>query len=74
MNMSARTGSVHVQSLAIETADRHIGEARTINVAPRPHKTSTSHIMVAALGLGGVLTILWAGALLWLAGYLIGFW
>ena len=73
MNVSVRADRVHSKSLAFDSAQLSISKSG----APtgRAAETDRSSLLtMVALGFGGVLTLVWAGVLLWMAGYLIGFW
>ena len=38
------------------------------------NKTHTKWLRIAVLGIGGGMTLLWIGFILWSLGYMIGFW
>ena len=38
------------------------------------NKTHTNWVGIAILGIGGALTLLWIGVILWSLGYMTGFW
>jgi hypothetical protein len=74
MNASVRVESVPNKSFALEPANRSL----SLGVA-KPDRTtaeasSSSLITVVALSFGGVLTVVWTGALMWMAGYVAGVW
>jgi hypothetical protein len=38
------------------------------------NKTHTNWLSIAVLGIGGGMTLIWIGFILWSLGYMIGFW
>ena len=72
MSASAQANSVH-KSFALEPANHPISSGSKVSRAATTDNES-SFVTVVALGLGGVLTIAWAGTLLWIAGYVVGIW
>ena len=72
MNVSVRADSVHTKSLAFDAAHLSISKSNTSERVAEADQSS--FLTMIALGFGGVLTLVWAGVLLWMAGYLIGFW
>ena len=72
MNVSVRADRVHTKSLALDPAHLSISKSSTSDRITKADQSSFLTIM--ALGFGGLLTLVWAGILLWMAGYLFGFW
>ena len=73
MNVSVRADELHAKSLALDHTGPSIpAHARTDRAVTT--ETNPSSLVMFALGLGGVVTLVWVGILLWMAGFLIGFW
>lgn len=73
MNASARADHVHDKSFALEPANLSMsGTSKPDRVAAEASRSSI--VTVVALSFGGVLTVAWAGTLLWMAGYVVGVW
>ncbi len=73
MNASARVDHVHDKSFTLEPANHSIsGASKPDRIAAEASRSSLP--TVVALSFGGVLTVAWAGTLLWMAGYAIGIW
>ena len=43
-------------------------------IGSEPNKTHTNWVGIAILGIGGGLTLLWIGVILWSLGYMTGLW
>lgn len=69
MNISVRAESLPIESVRLKGND-----AGRVDLTAQPGSGLTSLAMVLALSFGGVLTLAWAGALLWFAAYVIGIW
>jgi hypothetical protein len=72
MNVSVRVDHVHTKALGFE------GAPSVSNSAKANHRdaetNSSSPMTLIALGFGGILTVTWAGILVWSAGYVVGLW
>jgi hypothetical protein len=73
MNTSVRIERVGIESFPIETVELNVNPTRVIDFTRLSNSALISIFLTIALGFGGILTLAWAGVLLWLAGYLIGF-
>jgi hypothetical protein len=74
MNASVRADSVHNKSFTLEHANLSISSGASKLDRAAAEAGRSSLITVVALGFGGVLTVAWAGALFWMAGYVVGIW
>jgi hypothetical protein len=72
MNLPVRADSVQAKLLGLTSVRLSISNAATQQHAQKPNQGF--FITAVALGFGGALTLVWAIALLWIAGYLIGLW
>lgn len=71
MAVSVQVDHVRRESFSRETNNLPVPVAAQDSAAVT---SQSSLITIIALSIGGVLTVLWAGVLVWIAGYVIGIW